>query len=73
MCILRDFDETYMNTEVANCLENIEMGNLIRDFLLTIDNFTTTLFDLLDKLSSHQQLLAAMLMWSIWKNRYTNL
>jgi len=66
-------DTFFVSSKVVNCLENIEMGNLNRDFLLTIDNFTTTLFDRLDRLSSHQQLLAIVLLWIIWKIHDANL
>jgi len=49
------------------------IGNLIHELLLAANDFTTLLFDLLDRLSSQQQHLAAMLLWSLWKSRNTKL
>lgn len=65
--------ETHMYTffvcsKATDCWEKIGLGNLIRNLLLTADNFTTTLFNLFDKLSLHHQHLAAMLLWSLWKS-----
>jgi len=49
------------------------LGDMILELLHQDDNFTTFLFDFLDRLSTHQHQTAAMLLWSIWKSRNTKL
>lgn len=50
----------FVRPKAAKYYENIGMGNLIRDLLLTADNFITTSFDIFDRFPSHQQLLGAI-------------
>ena len=63
----------FVCSKAMECWENIGMGNLVRDLLLTADNFTNTVFGFFDRLLLHQQPLAAMLLWSIGKSRNTKL
>jgi len=70
--------ETHMHvffvcSKAVNCWEHIGIHNIILELLPTADNFTTMLFDLLNRLSPHQQSLTAMVLWSLWKNRNSKL
>jgi len=45
----------------------------VHDFLLNVNTFTSMFFDIMDKLSTQQQVLVAMTLWSLWKSRNTKL
>jgi len=54
-------------------LENIGMGNLIRELLSRANNLSTLLFDFLSRITVQQQQIVAMVFWSLWKSRNTKL
>jgi len=78
-CVVCDsFAESHIHLffvciKAKECWESIGMGNLIRELLHQANNFTTLLFDFLDRLSNHQQLLVVILLWSLWKSRNAKL
>lgn len=59
----------FVCTKAMDCWDRINLGNHIRELLHRANDFTTMLFDFLDRLPSYQQHAAAMLLWSLWKSR----
>lgn len=79
-CVMcESFVETHMHiffacTKAKEFQENIGLENVIRELLLQSINFTILLFDFFfDRLSSQQQQIVVMLIWSLWKSRNTKL
>jgi len=59
--------------KAISCWELIGVCHIIQDLLLNADNFASMLFDLIDRLSTQQQALVAMTLWSLWKSRNAKL
>lgn len=59
--------------KASSCWELAQMDSTIRVLLHNVDDFTTLLFTLFDRLSDQQQSLASMILWSIWKSRNSKL
>jgi len=69
--------ETHMHIffvcpKATECWDLVQLGTMMREMLGNTNDFNTFLFDFLSRLSSQQQ-LAAMILWSLWKNRNSKL
>jgi len=58
----------FVCTEVVSCWEQIGIQNIVRKLLATTNDLSTMLFYLFDRFHMHQRYLAAMFLWSLWKN-----
>ena len=55
------------------CWELIGLDNTFRNLLCTANDFTSLLFDFLNKISAQQHELASMILLSLWKSRNSRL
>jgi hypothetical protein len=51
----------------------VQLDTLVRDMLCNANDFITFLFDFFNRLSPQQYPHAAMILWSLWKNRNSKL
>jgi ribonuclease HI len=59
--------------KAVSCWELLQLDTIIRDLLPTSYDFSTLLFDLFDRLTTEQQSMVSMILWSLWKNRNAKL
>lgn len=55
------------------CWEQLQLDTTIHDMLPTSYDFSTLLFYLFGRLTSDQQSMSSMVLWSLWKNRNSKL
>jgi len=70
--------ETHIHTffvcpKAMKCWKLIELDNTVRNLLCTANDFTSILFDFLNKISAQQHKLASMILLSLWKSRNSRL
>ena len=58
----------FVCSTTIKCWELLQLDTIVQDLLLNTNDFTTLVFDFFDRLQLQQQLVAAMILWCIWKN-----
>jgi hypothetical protein len=59
----------FVCSKAVKCWEHIGIQNILLDLLVTANDFASMVFDLFDRLPTHQRYLAAMVLCSLWKKR----
>jgi len=63
----------FVYPKVVVCWELMQLDTIIHDFLPTSYDFSTLLFNLFNRLTTEQQSMASMVLWSLWKNSNSKL